>query len=94
MYPYLRKYINNPYKILVDGFNKAEDKFCNKRYGNYSTLLSAIEACREDNTCQMIYDDNCDETGTFELCRNVQYIETSSIGILYKKSCVYQKGKN
>ena len=44
------------------------DKYCEKSYGSYGTLLEATDACNEDQTCKIVEDMSCDDKG-FKLCR-------------------------
>ena len=77
---------------LLDGFTKQEDRFCVNHYGNYESLTGAGEACRKDETCQMVVDFNCDNKGYFKLCHSVDKFKHTNIRESYAGSCLYRKG--
>ena len=59
----------------------------NERYGSYTTIQAAKDACISDSNCQGVYDQGCDAgANDIFLC---------PIGISYSSSsasCIYQKG--
>ena len=70
-----------------DGYSLKIFKKCDKdKYGSYSTINDAKDACRSDENCQGIYNVNC-RYSSFHLCPKGEAYEKS------KDSCVYDKGK-
>ena len=71
-------------------FKKEDSKICgraaNDRYGVYAEFEEAIDACKNDTTCQMIFDRQCDYEGPFELCHSAADIYDAEDG-----SCLYMK---
>ena len=63
-------------------------KQCENSYGNYTTLKDALEECEQDYYCQMVYNEKCDDDGTFTLCNKLEGLET-----LTERSCIYKKSK-
>ena len=57
------------------------------KYGNYFSLKSAKSACSVDINCKAVYDEHCDNEGTFYLCPATATLESS------QHSCVYEKSK-
>lgn len=52
---------------------------------SYSNLADASEACLEDQSCQMVYLAECNDTSRAQLCNG-------SSGYSEMGSCVYKKG--
>ena len=62
-------------------------KHCySNKYGEYSTLSLAQSACDSDSNCRGVYDESCDNSGSFYLCLISAGLEASTGG-----SCVYEK---
>ena len=82
--------IGNPIQYdLISGKFCGRGNKCNTeeepRYGNFSTLDEATAACDLDDTCNMVMDQHCDETGPFELCHS------SNVCGSGQGTCSYQK---
>ena len=59
------------------------------RYGSFSTIQSAKDACSNDPNCQGVYDQGCDsDANDIYLCPTSATYETSS------SSCIFQKNEN
>ena len=68
-----------PYEI-TDGKRR-----CESSYGNYSSLTDALEACKEDANCPIVYNSNCADE-SFSFCTRLEKLPLAS-----SKSCIYEK---
>ena len=65
---------------------KLSNKHCfNDKYGSFSTESAAKTACTSDCNCKGVYDNSCDNSGTFYLCPISATYQTSS------SSCIHEK---
>ena len=75
--------------MLGTEYIKVENKECaaGAKYNEFTTLAHARDACTEDQSCSMVYDENCDDS-TFYLCPvgSPKRPSAPSIG-----SCLYVK---
>ena len=69
-------------------FTKTENKYCSSRYpsSGFSTLEVAQFSCLGDDECKSVYDNSCDDSGTFYLCDQSSKEIVSGTG-----SCLYIK---
>ena len=77
------------YQICFKGisYERQNSNHCaNTKYEEYSTLSIAQSACDSDSNCRGVYDGDCDNSGSFNLCLISAGLEASSSG-----SCVYEK---
>ena len=70
-------------------YAKLRSKHCSDdKYGSYTTIEAAQNACTRDNNCQGVYDEGCDALagldGIFLCPKNAPYRTSGS-------SCIYQK---
>ena len=72
-----------------DGFIKETNKYCKKdgKEGNYTTLVLAINACKESSNCGSVYDYKCDGEDPFRKCNGADNILSGGD----KGSCIYRK---
>ena len=74
---------------MLSAYTKLDKEHCiNDRYGYYSTIQSAKNACWKDENCQGVYDIGCDAKGNHGLC------PTSASYMTSEGSCIYRKNKN
>ena len=72
--------------LLAYVYTQVEDTYCSGGGGTvYTTLADAQDACTQNPSCLMVYDDNCDDT-QFYVCPNNSEQRGSSQG-----SCIYVK---
>lgn len=84
-------FYNNTILGFNEDFTKVNQKYCAKtEYGRYSSLNSALEACNEDQNCLLVEDYNCDDTGTFSLCKSPLTI----YGYSSTRTCIHMKKGN
>ena len=69
-------------------YNKISLKHCGSDIigSTHTSLASAQSACSSEPGCTGVYDDSCDDSGSYYLCGTLTYGESSSVG-----SCVYKK---
>merc|ERR1711862_42059 len=67
-------------------FDKIEDQDCSGKYGDYSNLDVAIQACSKDNNCQGVLNGFCDDSN-FQLCPiGADFLEASDSSCIFSKS--------
>ena len=75
-----------------------ERKHCKTdKYGSYSLLEEAKQACASDSKCASVYDRGCDASkkDIFLCPKRIDTLQNVNIPIFYsssKTSCIYQKG--
>ena len=68
-------------------------KWCDEKYGEYSSVEDAKSACSADSNCQAVYDGGCDESqDDVYLCSLGQIYRNSDGNDLWESSCIYEKG--
>ena len=55
---------------------------------SYSSFGLALEGCKKNNKCVGIFEENCDVTGEFKLCEEINDISNG----VTPNSCIYMKG--
>lgn len=82
-----------PSYILDVIFEIIDDKFCGDKlddvYGSYNSLKEAKSACHEDQKCAFVQDIDCDDEGSFQLCRKFSPLKKSHNG-----SCIYAHSRS
>jgi len=67
-----------------NNFHVVRNKTCTNPVGFYSTLKNAIRNCKQ-GPC-IVYDEGCDDAGTYSLCTDVEMVENSN-----DSSCLHFK---
>ena len=63
------------------------NKHCEEyKYGNFSDMGSAKDACKNDKNCSGVYDVSCGDINTFHLCKKMDDVMSYS-----DKSCIHDK---
>ena len=75
---------------VTSEYKKMDKKHCyDDRYGRFSTIQSAKDACSNDTNCQGVYDQGCNSRANeIFLCPTSATYETSS------SSCIFHKNGN
>ena len=63
------------------------------RYGSFSTMKSAKDACSNDTNCQGVYDRDC-KSGGSNLVNDIHLCPTSATYSESSSGCIYQKNKD
>ena len=71
-------------------FSQTPNTYCNARYGSFSTVAAAKDACRRDSDCNYVEVNNCDG-GKAELCAGSAKIAPYCNGCS-RPGCTYRKG--
>ena len=78
-------YMRIPHKL---GYTKATNKWCRGRYGRYTSLDEAQEACENDSNCMGVQDYKCNG-GIYRKCKKDKNM---SLPASKKGTCTYVKG--
>ena len=68
---------------------KLDRKYCDDRYGSFSTQQLAKDACSKDTNCQGVYDQGCDSGAD-----NIYLCRTSATYLSSISSCIFHKNEN